>query len=819
MTSPRSNRRLRAAVVALSACLALLATAARPARAATVPQVNDALKRAVKYLYTIQGADGSWEYLPRPDPAAGNADVRGKQGGGLTAMATYALLAAGERPQDARVAKAIDWLLTKSDPMIGHYAIGMRTQVWTFLPVNHPQRALIRKAVLRDRDMLLAGVHKNPKDRNFGFYPYYQKLANQYDRSVSQYGVLGMWAVEQALADVPREYWATQDKVWKKSQQADGGWNYHDGTGMSTPNMTAAGVATLFITADYLLDVTGPCKGNAYNQNLEMALAWMDRNVPGMLKGNYYGMYGVERIGVASGRKYFGKTDWYAVGSDFLVKAQAKDGAWGGEDGNHNAKKIPDTCFAIYFLTRGRAPVVMNKLQWKSVTSEGLESGWNQRHRDLANFTKWMGKNLDGRYVNWQVVTLKGNVEDLHDSPILYLAGSEALAFSKEDVAKLKQFVQEGGLIVGNVDCGKQQFAKGFKQLGKEILPGAEFRDLPANHVIFTGQQFNATKWKTKPKLEGLSNGVRELMILIPVADPAKAWQARADRNREELFQLGANLALYASGGSNLRYRGESHIVRDNGKPAPTRKIRVARVTHGGGNADPEPGGWRRLAIVMKNANIATLTDFDKPVELGTGKLAGHNVAHLTGTAAFTLTARSAGTEGFRHGRRHDRGRRGGLRGQGLRRRGQGRAHRDLRRRREEGSGGRRPAPGHPQGVRRAEARHVRVPHLRAEQSHRSVESAAPQGRRRQRADRHLPERGRPQRRPRRSQHRRHRRLRHRDGDRDHAKRPELRRRRHPGPRQHRPHDRPDHRPHEAPGGHAARPGGRDEVTPLTARQ
>ena len=49
-----------------------------------------------------------------------------------------------------------------------------------------------------------------------------------------------------------------------------------------------------------------PCVGGQRNVNIEKGLAYMDKHVDELLGGDYYGMYGVERIGVASGRKYFG---------------------------------------------------------------------------------------------------------------------------------------------------------------------------------------------------------------------------------------------------------------------------------------------------------------------------------------------------------------------------------------------------------------------------------------------------------------------------------------------------------------------------------
>ena len=58
-----------------------------------------------------------------------------------------------------------------------------------------------------------------------------------------------------------------------------------------------------------------------------------------------------------------------------------------------------------------------------------------------------------------------------------------------------------------------------------------------------------------------MSNGVRELMILIPDADLGRAWQTESTKIREEAFQLAGNIFLYATGKENLEHKGDTYIV------------------------------------------------------------------------------------------------------------------------------------------------------------------------------------------------------------------------------------------------------------------
>ncbi len=603
----------------------LTAALGRAAFAATPAEVDRAIEKAKAFLYAHQGG-GIWD--PAKNPAGGKGH---NQWGGKTAIATYALLASGESALNPKLTPAVSFL--KTADITGMYALGLRAQLWHFLPQSKEVAPLIK----RDGDLLLASMKTEGEAKGMFNYPVKDGPGGRYDHSISQYGVLGLWSVVQAGYEVPTQAWMTMDGAWREQQEPDGGWAYiYKHKDNSRASMTAAGLATLFITQDYInLGKGAECKGNIRDASIEKGLKWMAdnfKNVGG--RRGYYTLYGIERVGVASGYKYFGTIDWYDDGADFLVRTQAANGSWGAD--------LPDTCFAMLFLVRGRAPVVMNKLEY-ALDANGDKvkpANWNERPRDAANLTRWMGKQLE-RDLNWQIVNLKVSVDDLHDAPILYIAGNQNLMFSDADQAKLKTFVEQGGMILGNADCASDAFANSFQKLGQKLFPEYEFRELPKDHLIFN-HPFTYKKWRVAPVVRGLSNGSRELMVLFPTADFSKLWQLGVYGGREEGHQLMWNLYFYAVDRTQLRFKGQTYIVHKSPQVQAAKTISVARLQYGG-NWNPEPGGWRRLAAVTHNSNG---TDLDvKTVKLGTGDLAkgDFRVAHLTGTTKFRLddTAKS----------------------------------------------------------------------------------------------------------------------------------------------------------------------------------
>lgn len=594
--------------------------------------VETAIKKAKAYLIAKQGKDGNWEDEPS-SKYTNNNQHDGGQWGGVSALVTYALLAAGESPQEPHMQKAVAFL--KTADLRGTYALACRMQVWLLLPTSREIQMLAK----RDAEMLLAAT--KGQGTSAAMHDYTNSPGNDYSHSRTQYAVLAMWAAEQMGLEVPQKYWEMAENQWVAHQDPSGGWTYKalaDTKIPLTPGMTAAGVATLFITQDYVhANKAVDCRGNMTNPAIDKGVAWLTKNFDKIATDKpfersfpYATLYAVERVGVAGGLKFFGTHDWYDKGANWLLKKQKTDGSFPSAEHASLFTPLVETSFATLFMVRGRAPVAFNKLDYTSDPKK--PALWNQRPRDVANLTRWIGQSME-RDLNWQVVNLNVAPEELLDGPILYIAGSQVISISDEHAAKLRTFVEMGGMIVGHADCAGVAFANSFRKLGQQLFAQYEFRELPAEHPIYNGN-YKYSTWKQKPAVQGLSNGARELMVLIHAGDPARLWQTRAAKGREEPWQLAANMYYYVTDRKDMKYKGDTWLVSRNEKTKPSRNLSIARLEYSG-NWNPEPGGWRRLANWMHNTRDLELKV--ETVKLGEGDLSKYQVAHLTGTTKFKL--------------------------------------------------------------------------------------------------------------------------------------------------------------------------------------
>jgi len=585
--------------------------------------IEQAIAKGVSYLWSLQARHGSFD----------DGKYEGKYPFGPSALAVYALLASGESAQSDKMLKALAFLSANKDgkgkPCTKTYSLGLRANVW--LLAEQKSRGKYRRYLIADAGQLVRSTVN-------GAYGYdapgtsmgaaggrNKKKKARWDNSNSQYGLLGVWAAAQANVEVHRLYWPKVMKHWMDTQNSDGGWGYRtavDSQKASRGTMTAAGLASLFVCFDninYKQFIT--CKGNTDFPPIKRGLDWLDRNYGkgggNASAGSGYYLYGIERVGLASGYKYFGRTDWYKVGATRILQTQMGNGAWPGGHGT-----LAETAFRLLFLVRGRHPVLFNKLQF--------DGDWNNRPRDLAGLTRWASQAFE-RTVNWQIINLNAPVREWHDAPLLYISGAKKPNFSDKDIEKLREFVHQGGTLFCAVECGGTAFRTAMLELYGKLFPNYELTRCTAEHPIYSVH----VPLPGRPKFSIVSNGVRPLVIHTD-EDLPKAWQLRLDRTQRHAFSGPLNAALYVADSlSSLRPRGVSHWPEPpTGRTAKT--VKLARVRYNG-NFNPEPLAFTRFARMMAG-EADTDVQLLGPVRIAKLPASGAQIAVMTGTGRFELS-------------------------------------------------------------------------------------------------------------------------------------------------------------------------------------
>jgi hypothetical protein len=394
----------------------------------------------------IKALDAGREYLIKQSQADGSFGGKGGETGqaGVSALVFMTLAYMGEHPANRPyMARGLDFLLNQdADTGFGSrqgYAAPIRVMGLSYIhnKLLGDKRTTVRKMMELDIQRFIMGQANNGGWR-------YKLDRSDYDFSVTQWPILAMREANLVGIEFPTDCLLKARKLYYDNQNKDGGWHYQ--TGESYGSMTAAGLASLFIINDVLDPSSGcPCAGgksrppNAENaRRMDAALDWLGKNFSATTnpnKGDWhlYWLYCVERVGIAGGYKYFGDHNWYKEGAEQVIKAQ-RDGHWGD---------LPNTCFALLFLYKGRAPVLFNKLRFDGI--------WNAHRRDIANLTTSIERSKEQQF-HWQIVELRAPLEELHEAPVLYITAESAPRWD-EDPAALKQRPEILGINDGVRTC------------------------------------------------------------------------------------------------------------------------------------------------------------------------------------------------------------------------------------------------------------------------------------------------------------------------------------------------------------------------------
>ncbi|MBN2584129.1 MAG: DUF4159 domain-containing protein [Planctomycetes bacterium] len=112
------------------------------------------------------------------------------------------------------------------------------------------------------------------------------------------------------------------------------------------------------------------------------------------------------------------------------------------------------------------------------------------------------------------------NLDGLDKVQIVHMSGHHGFAVSDENLAKLKTFVQRGGQIWADPQCGREAFKQSFTEFVAKFAPGASLETIAKDDPLVTGsglprQGFDVTsvRYKQAVGLEEISTVLKELKI------------------------------------------------------------------------------------------------------------------------------------------------------------------------------------------------------------------------------------------------------------------------------------------------------------------
>lgn len=551
--------------------------------------------------------------------------------GGPSALSAFALLSAGVDANEPRLARLIKALETDDCKAAGTYVHSLRAGVWSLLldrQLSVKRRRQINRLINGETSWL---THAMSPD---GAYDYVTAtLAG--DNSNTQFGNLGLWSCSIGSVEIPGSVWERVANYWLKWQHPGGGWSYRRGqTENSTASMTVAGCNSLYIALDRhysRLDKNYALfRGCAPNREARKKMSriyraiedgdkYLEIHVPDVNQNFGYELFGLERLGLASGKTQIGGVDWFRKYAPRVARR-----SWGGSP-------IADS-FSLIFLVHGRAPVLFQKLEHEEDPNE-----WNYYHRDLFSLCRYMTRTFE-RLVRWQRIPLTARVETMRDAPFLYIAGNKALTLPPDARSRIREYVDEGGTVVLHADRRGKAFIESARSIFESMFAERElrFKPLDAEHPLYTchfGRGDDA--WKKHIPLEAIADGPRLLVILIPV-DLAGAWH-QEKRQYEDVWKIMANIRIYCA----PSYNDMPLVLRSHDNPVHPAKhrgrLRIRRWQYAG-EWSAHRGVWTRRGDSIDARTGLTLEADESGRTPDEETLASVDIVHLTtrGSAALT---------------------------------------------------------------------------------------------------------------------------------------------------------------------------------------
>ena len=621
-------------------------------------KVIGSIERGKQFLLREQAPDGSWNYLG------------GQHKVGATSLVTMTLINCGMTKNDPEIRKALRFLRNVEMRDLKTHSETYTTSllIMALAVAKDGNRDLIKLAELAD------SLEKSQikVDKEAGMWGYTQAKDSP-DHSNTQFALLGLRDAAHAGISIDRKTWELAHKHWIDSQNGDGGWGYGRGRSNSIGSMTVAGVSSLSITSTFLQDENEEtpdgrpicCLPIEENSSLERGIDWLNRNFttrenPSSNNWWLYYMYGLERAGRLSGRRFVGEHDWYRAGVRTLLFRQSpRTGGWMGTNRSDSSTAV-NTSYALLFLSKGLSPVLINKAKFgprlPNLPERVVGDIWNKHPHDARHLAEHISA-AEGwpKLVTWQIVDLKkamqnDRIDDLQQSPILYISSDENLMnhLGNKEIEMLKEYVLQGGFILAVRNCESTEFEKGFRELVRKMYPdgSAELNALKPDHHVYRSWHLLDP---ASIKLEGVEVGCRTAIIYCeedhsclwnkwaPYDLPKRTPQMKTTIARS--IRIATNIIAYATGGELLNKLDQAKTAEQISQSEVIEQgyLKIAKIRHTG-DWDAAPNAVRNLLRSLKKSVTSSSSGAPVRIPASDPNLFRYAMVYMHGQRRFGLT-------------------------------------------------------------------------------------------------------------------------------------------------------------------------------------
>lgn len=302
-------------------------------------------------------------------------------------------------------------------------------------------------------------------------------------------------------------------------------------------------------------------------------------------------------------------------------------------------------------------PLMIAKLEY------GVTQDWNTDPGDTDNLMRHVRSAL-GLWYGWKTLNINEVVagwkaKKVLQIPALYISGHEAFSFNDEQREALKQYLADGGTLIGDACCGRDEFARSFRTEVRAMFPDRTLDRLELDHPLFRAfYKYTAVNYISyagglvkneyagAPEILGMNLGCRTAVILSP-HDLSCGWDEHTHPRGSRLLpgdaiRLGINLVSYVAA---LRQLAEAQAVTKEVSNADGRKRQqfvLAQLRHQGDwNPDPN-SSYQMLRHLAGESSLAVSFDL-RHVDPSESKVAPYPFLYMTGFRNPKLSDDQAG--------------------------------------------------------------------------------------------------------------------------------------------------------------------------------